>query len=106
MRPLMGHCAALERATWSVWDLQAYLLPRMYVDAVQRAGGGAVLLPADPVWVEDPDEVLDRIHGLMLAGGSDIDPAAYGAPRDPNTIGTVPERDAFELALTRRAFER
>jgi len=106
MRPLIGICAALEQATWSVWDLQAYLLPRMYVDAVQRAGGGAVLLPADPVWVEDPDELLDRIDGLMLAGGSDIDPSTYGHERDPSTIGTVPERDAFELALTRRAFER
>jgi putative glutamine amidotransferase len=106
MRPLIGICAALERAAWSVWDLQAHLLPRMYVDAVQRAGGGAVLLPVDPVWVEDPDEVLDRIDGLMLAGGADIDPAAYGAERDPHTVATVPERDAFELALTRRALER
>jgi putative glutamine amidotransferase len=106
VRPLIGICAALERARWSVWDLQAYLLPRMYVDAVQRAGGAAVLLPADPGWVADPDELLDRIDGLMLAGGADIDPSAYGAPRDPATVATVPERDAFELALTRRALER
>ena len=106
MRPLIGVCAALERARWSVWDLQAYLLPRMYVDAVQRAGGAAVLLPADPAWVEDPDAILDRLDGLMLTGGADIDPAAYGAEPDRHTIGTVPERDAFELALTRRAFER
>ncbi|HWV83972.1 MAG TPA: gamma-glutamyl-gamma-aminobutyrate hydrolase family protein [Capillimicrobium sp.] len=106
MRPLIGICAALERARWSVWDLQAYLLPRMYVDAVQRAGGAAVLLPVDPAWVEDPDEVLDRLDGLMLAGGADIDPSTYGAERDPATVGTVPERDAFELALTRRALER
>ena len=106
MRPLIGICAALERARWSVWDLQAFLLPRMYVDAVQRAGGAAVLLPVDPAWIEDPDEVLDRIDGLMLAGGADIDPAAYGAERHPATVDTVPERDAFELALTRRALER
>ena len=106
MRPLIGICAALERARWSVWDLQAFLLPRMYVDAVQRAGGAAVLLPVDPAWVENPDEVLDRIDGLMLAGGADIDPSTYGAERDPATVGTVPERDAFELALTRRALER
>ena len=106
MRPLIGICAALERARWSVWDLQAYLLPRMYIDAVQRAGGAAVLLPADPAWVEDPDELLDRIDGLMLAGGADIDPSTYGEERHPATVATVPERDAFELALTRRALER
>jgi putative glutamine amidotransferase len=106
MRPLIGICAALERARWSVWDLQAFLLPRMYVDAVQRAGGAAVLLPVDPGWIEDPDELLDRIDGLMLAGGADIDPATYGAERHPATANTVPERDAFELALTRAALER
>jgi putative glutamine amidotransferase len=52
------------------------------------------------------DELLDRIDGLMLAGGADIDPSTYGATRDPATVSTVPERDAFELALTRRALER
>jgi putative glutamine amidotransferase len=106
MRPLIGICAALERARWGVWDQSAYLLSRMYVDAVQRAGGAAVLLPVDPVWIEDPDEVLDRLDGLMLAGGADVGPETYGAEPDPQTVGVVPERDAFELALTRRAFER
>jgi putative glutamine amidotransferase len=106
MRPLIGICAAVERARWSVWDLQAFLLPRMYVDAVQRAGGSAVLLPVDQAWIEDPDELLDRLDGLMLAGGADLDPATYGAERHPQTVGMVPERDAFELALTRAAFAR
>src|SRR5437764_267337 len=36
-RPVIGICAALERAQWSVWDEQAMLLPRSYVTAVQRA---------------------------------------------------------------------
>jgi putative glutamine amidotransferase len=106
MRPLIGICAALERARWSVWDLEAFLLPRMYVDAVQRAGGSAILLPVDQGWIDDPGELLDRLDGLMLAGGCDLDPASYGAEPDPHTIGVVPERDAFELALTRAAFER
>lgn len=106
MRPLIGICAALERARWSVWDLEAFLLPRMYVDAVQRAGGSAVLLPVDPAWIDHPGELLDRLDGLMLAGGSDLDPASYGAEPDPRTVGVVPERDAFELALTRAAFAR
>jgi putative glutamine amidotransferase len=106
MRPFIGICAALERARWSVWDQQAFLLPRMYVDAVQRAGGSAVLLPIDAGWVEDPDELLDRLDGLMLAGGADLDPGSYGAEPHPMTVGMVPERDAFELALTRAAFAR
>lgn len=106
MRPLIGICAALERARWSVWDLHAYLLPTMYVDAVQRAGGAAVLLPVDQGWIDDPDELLDRLDGLMLAGGADINPATYGAEPDEHTSGTVPERDELELALTRAALDR
>jgi putative glutamine amidotransferase len=105
-RPVIGICTPLERARWGAWDLQAFLLPRNYVDAVHRAGAMALLLAPDPALVEDPDEILDRIDGLMLAGGADIEPAVYGAPQHPLTIGSVPERDVFEIALARRALER
>jgi putative glutamine amidotransferase len=105
-RPVIGLCAALERARWSVWDQEAVLLPRNYIDAVQRAGGLALLLAPDPRAGDEPDEWLDRIDGLVLAGGADIDPAAYGAKPEPATVGTVPERDSFEIALARRAMER
>jgi putative glutamine amidotransferase len=105
-RPVIGLATALERARWSVWDQQAVLLPRSYVDAVHRAGGIALLLPPDPAAIEDPDSVLDLVDGLVLAGGADMDPATYGAEPHPETGGTVPERDAFELALAARAMER
>jgi putative glutamine amidotransferase len=105
-RPVIGLCTALERARWSVWDQQAVLLPRNYVDAVQAAGGLALLLPPDPAADESADEWLDLLDGLMLAGGVDVDPATYGAEPDPHTVGTVPERDAFEMALALRAMER
>ena len=106
MRPVIGLCTALERARWSVWDQQAVLLPRSYVDAVQRAGGVALLLPPDPAAVRAPDILLDLIDALVLAGGADVDPSSYGAEPHPTTVGTVPERDAFELTLARRAIER
>jgi putative glutamine amidotransferase len=105
-RPVIGLATALEQARWSVWDQQAVLLPRSYIDAVQRAGGMAIMLPPDPGAADDPDEWLDRVDGLLLAGGADVDPAAYGAEPDPRTVHTVPERDAFEIALARRAMER
>ncbi len=105
-RPVIGICTPLELARWGAWALDAFLLPRNYVDAVHRAGAMALLLAPDPVLTEDPDEVLDRLDGLMLAGGADIDPRSYGAVAHPLTIGSVPERDAFEVALTRRALER
>ena len=55
-RPRIGLCTALERAKWSYWDLEALLLPRSYVDAVQRAGGLALMIPPDPELAGDPDE--------------------------------------------------
>lgn len=103
---MIGICTALERARWSVWDQEAMLIPRSYVDAVQRAGGLALLLAPDPQLVRDPDEILDLLDGLLLAGGADIDPASYGAEPHPQTTGTVPERDHFEIALARRALAR
>jgi putative glutamine amidotransferase len=105
-RLAIGICTPLERARWGEWDLDAFLLPRSYVDAVHRAGALALLLAPDPALAEDPDEALDRIDGLMLAGGGDLDPATYGAQPHPETIGSVPERDAFEVALVHRALQR
>jgi putative glutamine amidotransferase len=105
-RPVIGLCTALERARWSVWDQQAFLLPRSYIDAVQRAGGVALMLPPDEDAIDDPDALLDLLDGLILAGGADIDPDAYGSERHAETLGTVPERDTFEITLTKRAFER
>jgi putative glutamine amidotransferase len=105
-RPVIGLCAALERARWGAWDSQAHLLPREYADAVQRAGGIALLLPPDPRAIEHPDELLDLLDGLLLAGGSDIDPAAYGEAAHPATTNVNPERDAFEIALAQRAVAR
>ena len=105
-RPVIGLCAALEQAQWSVWDQEAVLLPRSYVEAVQDAGGLVVMLPPDAVSVEEPGQVLELIDGLLLAGGADIDPSCYGQqPREEIAV-TTPERDVFEIALARAAIER
>jgi len=105
-RPRIGLCTALERARWTVWDREAFLLSRAYVDALQGAGAIALMLPPD-AWVADhPDDVLEGLDGLLLAGGADIDPASYGDPRHPKTTNTRPDRDHAEIALTLRALER
>ncbi|HEU4706995.1 MAG TPA: gamma-glutamyl-gamma-aminobutyrate hydrolase family protein [Solirubrobacterales bacterium] len=105
--PAIGICAAIERVSWGIWDgYEVALTPRGYVKAVQRAGGMAIVLPPDPSAVEEPDILLDRVDALMLAGGADIDPSSYGAEPHLETRGTWPERDAFEIALARRALER
>src|SRR5215211_4649236 len=105
-RPVIGICAALERVRWGPWDQTVVMMPLPYVVAVQRAGGIALVLPPDDGVAEDPDELLDRLDGLILAGGVDVDPAAYGERPHPEVGGTAPERDRFELALAHRALER
>jgi putative glutamine amidotransferase len=105
-RPVIGICTPLEHARWGAWEDDVALLPRSYLVHVQRAGGLAVLLAPDPVVTEDPDQALDLLDALILAGGADVDPALYGADRGALTETTFAERDAFEMALTRRALER
>jgi putative glutamine amidotransferase len=106
-RPLIGICAAVELAHFGVWeDEPAALVPISYVRSVEAGGGMPVLLPPDQASAESPDDLLDRIDALVLGGGADIDPGSHGADAHPETTGTHPERDSFELALGRRALER
>jgi putative glutamine amidotransferase len=107
LRPVIGICTALERATWGSWvEEPCTLSPRSYSLAAQGAGAMVLLLPPDDAVAEQPDELLDLVDGLMLAGGGDVDPGSYGARPHPETQGTWPERDRLELALTHRAIER
>ncbi len=106
-RPVIGICTALARAQWGVWkERDAALLAMSYIAAIQRAGGLAVMIPPDGRFEDECDQMLDLLDGLILAGGSDIDPACYGADPHPQTLHTVPERDRSELALACRAVER
>ena len=101
-RPVIGLTTYVEPARWGAWDLPAALLHEWYVDAVREAGGRAVLLPPDSV---DAD-VLDRLDGLILIGGADVDPARYGAEQHPSVDVPRVERDAGELLLCQAARER
>jgi putative glutamine amidotransferase len=105
-RPVIGICTAVARASWGAWEQRrAALLAMTYIEAIQRARGLAVMIPPDGGFEHDPDQMLNLLDGLILAGGSDIDPAFYGADPHPETHHTVPDRDRSELALARRAIE-
>jgi putative glutamine amidotransferase len=74
-----------------------------YLRAIEAAGGMPVVLAP----LGDPAPYLDRLDGLCLSGGPDLDPNAYGASeRHPELGPTEPDLDAFELELARAADER
>jgi anthranilate synthase component 2/putative glutamine amidotransferase len=101
-KPRIGITTYLEPTVWGVWQRDAALLPRVYLDSVVAAGGVPLLLP--PVGT-DPT-VLDIVDGLIVAGGCDVDPSAYGAPAHPETVGTRPGRDEHERVLIQGALDR
>ena len=106
-RPLIGVCAAIERASFGVWtDEPATVLPLSYSRAIHGAGGMMAMLPPDRRASEDPGELLDRIDALVLGGGADIDPESQGVEAHPETVGTNPDRDRFEIALALGALDR
>ncbi len=96
VRPIIGLTTYVEQARFGGWDVPAALVPFRYVRAVTRAGGRAVLLPPDDGAVQETAQLLD---GLLLIGGSDLDPALYGAEPHQRTAGIRPERDRGELGL-------
>ncbi len=102
----VGISAAIEQARWGAWDEVVTMAPRYYAHAVQRAGGLAILLPPDDAAEAAPERWLDRIDALILSGGNDIDPAFFGQDPHPEVKTVRPERDRFEIALTRAAIER
>ena len=72
-----------------------------YVESVRRAGAEPVVLSNR----QDPRAVLDRVDGILLTGGLDVDPALYGEAPHPATEAS-PERDRFEVPLSQAALER
>ncbi len=113
MRPLIGVFTS-ERHAGKLATLQRcdegapaaeLRLGTPYLRAVEAGGGlPVVLAPDDPALA---GALLDRLDGLCLAGGPDIDPFAYGAAERHERLGqTDPVVDAAELSLALAAQER
>jgi putative glutamine amidotransferase len=83
------------------------IVASFYVKAVAKAGAMPVLLP-----VPEPDDadglgaLLDRFDAIVITGGADVDPSAYGHPIGPECGTTQPERDERDLAVARACVER
>ena len=103
---MVGLTTYLEQAQTGVWNVPAGFLPASYFQGITMAGGIALLLPPQPVDSDIAERVLDGLDGLVITGGKDVDPAAYGQQPHPDTDEPGPVRDAWEFALLRGALRR
>ena len=103
---MIGLTTYRQQARSGVWDVHASFLPGVYLDGVTLAGGIAGLLPPQPVDEAIADRVLDGLDGLIITGGRDVDPAAYGHQPHPETDEPAADRDAWEFALIGAALRR
>lgn len=99
-RPLIGLTSYYQRAQTGVWDTKAALLPEDYVREVAAAGGSPVLLP--PVGTETA--IVQQLDGIIISGGSDLNPARYGQDQHPTTEYDE-ARDAHDTAILLKALE-
>lgn len=107
-RPVIGISCYVERVDRNPWVGQwSAVLPHGYVEYVEQAGALAVVLPprldADD---QMATEVLDRVDGLIIAGGADVEASRYAARSHPTSQSPRPDRDSWELALARVSADR
>jgi putative glutamine amidotransferase len=95
--PLIGVTSAEHRPI-SKNDKEAYTC------AVEESGGSPELIPAD-LPIEELDELLARLDGLLFTGGGDVDPALFNGIPHPRVYGISTERDTTEIALVLQARE-
>jgi len=105
-RPVVGLTTYLEQVQTGIWDVSAGYLPADYFEGIIMAGGIAVLLPPQPVDGGIAGSVLEGLDALVITGGYDLDPAAYGQQPHPTTDQPRIGRDAWELALLQAALDR
>jgi gamma-glutamyl-gamma-aminobutyrate hydrolase PuuD len=105
-RPRIGVTTYSEPASWSYWrGVHASVVPTAYIESVRAAGGIPYLLPPIAEIGTDAHEVVASLHGLVVVGGSDVDPGHYGEVAHAESAGWHPTRDVVEAALIRAALE-
>ena len=97
IKPIIGIGSDIDSPPGKRERSFAYLT---YCEAVRRAGAIPLLIPPQP---ENAEELLSRIDGLLLAGGFDCDPAAYGQEPHETLEPMDPRRQSNDLALAEAA---
>ena len=80
-------------------------LAQGYYESVLQAGGIPLVLPPYTD-AEALCQTLDKVDGILLSGGGDINPLLLGEEPIPGLHGICPQRDEMELQLVREAYNR
>jgi putative glutamine amidotransferase len=97
-RPLIGVPTGREKSQ-RFFGLPLYIMNQTYVRTLENLGALPVLIPLQ-MSEATLHGIFARLDGLLLPGGEDVDPGAYGAERHPQLGSTDKERDRTELLLT------
>ena len=103
-RPLIGVTMGREKSQ-RFFGLNLFIMNQTYVRTLEQLGALPVMIPLH-MTEATLRGIFERLDGLFLPGGEDIDPANYGAERHDLLGATDKERDRTELLLTRWAVER
>lgn len=83
-----------------------WVMGQRYVETLRVAGAVPWLIPLLPGDLDTMNSIFERLDGVFLTGGVDVDPSRYGEDRHPRCGRTDPDRDAIELLLLQHAMER
>lgn len=100
--PLIGITTGSSLSNTGAYE---HSLSDKYVQAVLRAGGIPVIIPAG-LSNGQLTELVERLDGLMLPGGGDIAPALFNGRLHPSIYGIDENRDALELKMVRLAAQQ
>lgn len=74
-----------------------------YIESIIAAGGVPLIIP----FIADPGKLIEIYkccHAILLPGGEDVEPVAYGEKPHEKLGAVAPRRDGLEIFLTRRAY--
>jgi len=99
--PVIGITCPSRPTKWANWDLDAVVLPTTYHKMVMQCGGIPLLIPPGC-----SSEVMNRIDGLIISGGPDINPQIYGQNSGSYTNEIYPAQDDSEIELIKSAIDK
>jgi putative glutamine amidotransferase len=105
VNPIIGVTSHYEPSRDGLSPFGTIDVGESYIQAVLKAGGTPVVLPVG-LADDNLQSVFARLDGILLTGGSDIDPARFDGMPHPRVYGIDPRRDALEMRLVQMAAEQ